>query len=153
LKQHTTPCSECPFRRTTEPGHLGGSSPLTYVGQAYGPFFLPCHSTHDYKSLEARLNTENLQCAGAAIHRANIGRSELMPDPLLKLPADTETVFATQAEFLAHHGVIEVELAQYLLSSDLLTPETLMRVELNTAEERARKGEAFVQEVPCKPKS
>lgn len=102
--QHTKACKSCPFSRQCEPGELGGSEVGTYVGQAVGPFFLPCHSAKGYKGNNTTLESGAPQCAGAAIFRANIGRSELMPGPLLKLFADSDpNVFDTLQEFIAHH--------------------------------------------------
>lgn len=143
MKQHTTPCADCPFRKKT--GVLGGSPPETYVGQAHGPFFLPCHSTHDHTKLEARLNRDNTQCAGAAIFRANIGRDTLMPDKLLHLPADTKDVFASHAELLAFHLGISLEEAEARLKIE--TPVELMHRELRKGAERTKQGKAFMERV------
>ncbi len=97
------PCAACPFSRTVAPGATGGSPPLMYIGQAHGPFFLPCHSEHDYTKEEERRDHRNPQCAGAAIFRENVGVSKLMPPGIHKLPGNTDKVFASAAEFLAHH--------------------------------------------------
>src|SRR4051812_16230318 len=146
MKQHTTPCKDCPFRRGT--GTLGGSEPEVYIGQSHGPFWLPCHSTHNYKSLEARLDHANTQCAGAAIHRANLGRADLMPPELLRLPADTDTVFASHEEFLAHYrNITPAEAAERLEETPA---EEHMEREIGIAYERARQGRAWVDEAKRK---
>lgn len=113
--QHTSPCGECPFNRKVAPGELGGSPPEMYVGQAAGPFFLPCHSTHDYTDAKARQDLNNSQCAGAAIFRANVGVARQLPPALLHLPKDTKKVFATFEEFYAHHKQIPLTEAARLL--------------------------------------
>lgn len=113
--QHTSPCGECPFNRKVTPNALGGSPPEMYVGQAAGPFFLPCHSTHDYTDPVARQDLTNSQCAGAAIFRANVGVDRRLPAALLHLPKDTQKVFATFEEFYAHHKKISLEEAKRLL--------------------------------------
>jgi hypothetical protein len=141
--QHTSPCKDCPFSRGVAPGSLGGSAPEMYVGQANGPFFLPCHSTHNYRVESERINHENPQCAGAAIFRANTDRAKLMPDALLHLPADTTKVFATFAEFYAHHLRCSVSYATKLLEKH--TPEQHMMDEFN-------KKKAKVLLVPKKEK-
>lgn len=128
LPQHTTPCANCPFSRQCKPGALGGSIPSTYIGQARGPFWLPCHSTHDHTQDAERRNPDNPQCAGAAIFRANTGVIDQMPPQLLRLKPDTEKVFATSAEFLAHHALIDVDAALKLLES--LSPEELAILEM-----------------------
>lgn len=103
MKQHASPCSECPFARTIKPGELGGSPPETYVGQAVLPFFLPCHCSQNYAGKETRFS-DVTQCAGAAIFRTNMGI--ITPPPLLSLPRDTERVFSTLADFYSHHKQI-----------------------------------------------
>lgn len=99
--------------RTVEPGELGGSQPQTYVGQIEGPFLLPCHE--QYTQERSIRDPNNGQCAGAAIMRANLGIATKMPAMLHSLPADTSQVFASHAEFLAHHEQITLEEAQQQL--------------------------------------
>jgi hypothetical protein len=102
--QHAKACESCPFSRRCEPGELGGSPVETYVGQVVGPFFLPCHSAKGYKGKATTLESGAPQCAGAAIMRANIGRDELMPGPLLRLFGSSDpNVFADLEEFIRHH--------------------------------------------------
>jgi hypothetical protein len=90
-KQHTTPCKECPWRRTAPRGWLGGVVPAeVYVATAHGEGQIDCHMRN------------KLQCAGAAIFRDNVFK-----DPrnkkLLVLPANHELVFSSSEEFLEHH--------------------------------------------------
>lgn len=97
-------CSSCPFSRQCEPGGLGGSPIEVYLGQILGPFFLPCHAAKGYKGNDTPLSPEHMQCAGAAIFRANIGVGEAMPNPLLKLPKESDSnVFDSLGEFIHHH--------------------------------------------------
>jgi hypothetical protein len=107
--QHTTACEECAFKRSIKPGYLGGSPPETYIGQINAPFWIPCHMAGHYKWKASRCN-ETQECAGAAIFRANLGIS--MPPPLSSLPPDRETVFATLAEFYAHHTGLDLAEAE-----------------------------------------
>lgn len=70
---------------------------------------IPCHSCIDYDDPEWRVKCSVHgavgECAGAAIFRSNIDR----PNPLvLLLPPDTATVFASHAEFVAHHEQISL---------------------------------------------
>lgn len=135
-----TPCRGCPFARKCVPGALGGSPPEVYVGQAVGPFWLPCHESKDYAGKASDVN-EVRECAGAAIFRANIGR-KVLPSGLLLLPADKEICFATLAEFYAHHAGLSVEDAELLLTDERVAE--LARKELNDAnvriELKRRKG-------------
>jgi hypothetical protein len=117
-KRLTTPCGSCPWRRTTTPGQLGGSSPVTYLGQVNGAFWLPCHSFTDYNDPKWRDNTAKPQCAGAATFRTNIqwqGFGTSAAKILHTLPANTEIVFASNEEFLAHHVSIPVTFARLFI--------------------------------------
>lgn len=100
MSKNTKPCKSCPFRRDNDlkKPHPGGSSPEVYLGQARGPFFLPCHKGKNYKGKETNLR-EALSCAGAAIFRANCESPYRLPEELQKLPKDTETVFSNEKEF------------------------------------------------------
>ncbi len=114
MKQHAKPCSTCPFQRSCEPGELGGSPTETFIGQAFGGFWIPCHECMDYTDPDWRLQYAANQCAGAAIYRSNCHPAERPPD-LLTLPENKELVFATPAEFFAHHKGIPLEDAQRIL--------------------------------------
>ena len=105
-----SPCDECGFSRSCPPELLGGSPVETYIGQAWGPFMVPCHKACDFSDPEWKDKAfETLQCAGMAIFRANLGSAKLMPAEIQQLPADTETVFKNEIEFMAHHKQIAWE--------------------------------------------
>ena len=133
MNQHNKPCAGCPWGRR-EPT-LGGSPVETYVGQIALGFWLPCHCSANYRAKASDVN-EVAQCAGAAIFRSNIGVADRMPSGLLSLPRDTARVFATLADFYAHHtGRSRIELAK------MLTPEyvaAMMDKEWNDAQVRAQ---------------
>lgn len=124
------PCHDCPFIRTTEPGELGGSSPFVYIGQAFGPFLLPCHNSPGYE--EDKRDPDHLQCVGAAIFRANCDVADKMPPQLLRMEKDSVLVFGSPAEFVAHHQEVAVEFAAYVLSAHT-TPERLVAAEMRRA--------------------
>lgn len=128
MKQHTRPRKTCPFRRDSTPGELGGSPVETFVGQTYGAFWIPCHELLDYSDPNWREQYHVSQCAGAAIYRANCHPEIGRPEALLKLPKDTDVVFASPAEFIAHHERISVREAQWVVG--LLTPALLHDVQL-----------------------
>lgn len=97
------PCPECPFSRTVTPGALGGTRPDAYVGQAAGPFTLPCHKHCDFDDPEWKGKAVlTPQCAGAAIYRTHIGVADRMPEGIPILPANPQ-VFSSAAEFVSHH--------------------------------------------------
>ena len=56
-KQHTKPCSDCPWSRESLKGWLGGVDPMTWLREAGTDHPIPCHTV------------SNQQCAGAAIYR------------------------------------------------------------------------------------
>lgn len=101
-KQHTTPCSDCPWRRESLPGWLGGMSPEDWVKAAHGDNAIECHT-------RVGRSGQFIHCAGAAIYRANVAKRvredawrflKVLP---LTLAKDIVKVFATPFEFLKHH--------------------------------------------------
>ena len=89
--QHTTPCHDCPWRRKAIPGWLGEDEAKDWIERAHGECAVECHTN------------EGHQCAGMAIYRANVAKSTRYPSLILELPHDTVSVFASPAEFYAHH--------------------------------------------------
>lgn len=114
-------CGGCPFKRVNNNAkpHPGGSKPEVYLGQARGPFWLPCHNDKNYEGKSSDPAAVN-QCAGAAIFRANTGRDKVMPPQLLSLPKDPEKVFGTEAEFFAHFYDVDEERAERACSTEML---------------------------------
>lgn len=90
MRQHRVPCSDCPFRRDSLPGWLGGKPAENFIRMAIGEVIYPCH-----------VNLGQ-QCAGMTVFRANICKDPRNPDAL-RLPKDKTTVFAWPTEFLDHH--------------------------------------------------
>ena len=88
--QHERPCSDCPFSRDSLSGWLGGMGIDDWMGAAHGEEKLDCHVL------------EGAQCAGGAIYRRNVGKLPRDPEAL-RLPKDTDTVFASPHEFEVHH--------------------------------------------------
>lgn len=90
-KQLTKPCSDCPLRRDSLPGWLGGYTPEEYRALCHSDHIVDCH-VH-----------AGSRCAGLAIYRTNVAKWQ---PPEHKLPPDTEAVFSTPMEFLDHHTLI-----------------------------------------------
>lgn len=89
--QHRKPCADCPFARTAMKGWLGlPQKPEAWTEFAHGEMFMQCHCT------------TNMQCAGAAIFRANVCK---VPKDArhLQCEPNTELVFADDKEFIQHH--------------------------------------------------
>lgn len=109
--QHSTPCGSCPWTRRVRPGALGGSSAETFIGQVYGPMWLPCHDRQDFSDPGWRLKRGVAQCVGAAVFRGVYGHTAAaLPPGLLDAsacaPSASGKVFGSFAEFLAHHKQI-----------------------------------------------
>lgn len=135
MKDLAKPCKGCAFSRTSTPGALGGSHADVYIGQCYGPFFIPCHMTYEVNDENLRQNLHCTGgCAGSAVFRANCGWDQTMPKGINKLPADHEAVFSNPAEFIAHHLKISIEDAKKRLRE--WTPAKLLEIEMNKAEVR-----------------
>lgn len=107
------PCVECPLRRDSAPGYLGGYSPEMYLDVLHGPASLACHSSPGFH--EGEIHRQN-QCTGVAMYRANVGHicSVLAPDGrgIITTGAHAATqhcghnekdIFASPQEFYDHH--------------------------------------------------
>lgn len=127
----------CPFKRvnTNEKPNPGGSHPFVYLGQARGPFWLPCHQDKNYEGKGSDVEKVS-QCRGAAIFRSNCNSPYTLPKELLVLPEDKENVFASEAEFLAHYMDAPLEYAQKMLTEKTL--DELMYQEINKKSETKR---------------
>lgn len=102
--RHTTPCDECPWRRTHPAGWLGGYKPEQFVEQVQrdGPP-LPCHKT----IAEGDPNPSPSMCAGALVFMRNSCKSAQHPeygDAREQVAPDPVNVFRFPAEFLAYHN-------------------------------------------------
>jgi len=131
--QRTLLCQTCPFARTTSKEYLDtrGDNGERFLAQANMNAVLPCHC-EDHGSATVGVCQ---QCAGAAKFRANIGVTGLSPT-LGTLPPDTENVFATNAELLAHHKGWTVTEAEAVLQGDTLQRWILHEFELGVARSR-----------------
>jgi hypothetical protein len=97
LRQHTSPCSDCPFRRDSIQGWLGELSVDDWIQLAHGEGQADCHTTK-------QSNGAGWHCAGLAIYRANVCKSVHDPNAF-RLPKDTEKVFSF-GEFKKHHEAV-----------------------------------------------
>lgn len=89
--QPTKPCTDCPFARAALPGWLGGMGVDEWIAAAHSDSPMRCH-VHP-----------NVQCAGAAIYRGNVGKIP-RDGSLLCLKSDRKLVFSNPKEFEAHHS-------------------------------------------------
>lgn len=91
---HTTPCSECPWRRTAPAGWLGGNEIEDYAAPVRHGTMVPCHKKMD-----------RAYCAGAAISMQNSCTRPRDPDMAaeLKKVKESQEVFSFPREFEEHH--------------------------------------------------
>lgn len=94
-RQHTAPCSDCPWSRKCVRGWTGPNDVATWIAAVHADERITCHT-------RKQPNGEHWQCAGAAIYRSNVSKNP-RDKSLLLLPANTKLVF-TWGEFERHHG-------------------------------------------------
>lgn len=104
--QHKKPCGDCPWARAALKGWLGSMTPQEWLAVAHADALVQCHTVG------------NQQCAGLAIYRSNVCKQ--VQEPILKLPVDRETVFATPMQFMEHHSGSPVSKGQVLVDPMLL---------------------------------
>jgi hypothetical protein len=110
-KQHKKPCSDCPWTRVAVAGWLGSMTAEEWASLAHSDAPILCHT------LVAPPDSGlSIQCAGAAIYRANVCKSLrgafwMLKTPPLELKADRDKVFARPAEFLSYHLGIDQKTA------------------------------------------
>lgn len=100
-------CAECPLRRDSEPGALGGWTVMMYLDGLYGIADFACHTS---KGFMPGRREEMRSCTGVANFRCNTGIAKLLPRGNAKRAADhagpdTIDVFKTPREFARHHTI------------------------------------------------
>ena len=118
----TTPCNECPFRKKSIPGWLGGGDPTDFVQDTMNDALMPCHTDKNFikardtdhtpeEFQEALLNGPIQHCAGARIffkNQCKMSSNQIFMKaqaagkvkPVEKNP----DVFSWRHEFIAHHS-------------------------------------------------
>jgi hypothetical protein len=101
------PCKECPLRRDSLPGYLGGYTPEMYIEILHSPASIACHSSKGFH--EGDLSTQR-SCTGVAAFRANVGHRCLYKGVETHaqyateiVGSDKERYFASDEEFVVHH--------------------------------------------------
>lgn len=91
-------CIECPLRRDATPGHLGGYTPEMYIEALHSMASIACHMDPGFKRREFR------HCTGVCGYRANVDHATgLVADYATEAVGKRQDVFASAAEFVAHH--------------------------------------------------
>ena len=102
-----TPCNECPLRRDSKPGYLGGYTPEMYVEVLHSPASIACHSSPGFHEGDI---ARQRHCTGVAAFRANVehvcqvrGYSTMAQAATEYVGKDTDRYFASDEEFVEHH--------------------------------------------------
>jgi len=101
-----TTCNECPLRRDSTSGVLGGWTPEMYVEGLVGPADFACHMS---KGFLPKDHEATRSCTGVANFRCNSGIARtLLPrgnalDACVAAGPDHVQVFSTLREFYDHH--------------------------------------------------
>lgn len=92
-----------------------GDNGERFIGQASGPFTLPCHMHKDFQDLLTEPKT-CIGCAGAAIYRSNCGYP-CMGESVHRLPKNHDLVFSNPEQLLAHHRGVTLDDAKKMLEN------------------------------------
>lgn len=103
-------CKECPYRKDSIHGWLGGSSgdPEGFLQQLNRPNVHPCHKEvnwEDEENLEASIQKANV-CTGALQFMNNDCKLSRFPE-VTKLQDDVEhsdQIFRNRRDFIKHHS-------------------------------------------------
>lgn len=105
MKTRKAPCKECPYRRKSAPGWLGGNSPERMAVSVLAEQPVHCHTSVNYSDPEWEkkfLDGRNgRQCAGSLIFAANLLKRPR--DPKQVRPPDKELVFDSVRAMVDHH--------------------------------------------------
>lgn len=109
--KHKTPCLECPWRRESLPGWLGGYEAEWFAERVRAAHPINCHMALDdgksHTLSEGVILETYPLCAGALITQRNmcaVPRDPVMREAVASVERDTETVFFHPSEFINHHG-------------------------------------------------
>lgn len=100
-------CVQCPIRRDSKRGELGGWTPEMYIRGMMGPADFACHMS---KGFDVNDRDAQRSCTGVGNFRCNTALVVYMPDGngrdnALLAGENREDVFATLPEFWRHHKV------------------------------------------------
>lgn len=114
MKRCNTPCRECPFRRDSQPGYLGGAyTPEEFAAQhIQGEGLNPCHMTVDTRRDDWRetfLTGDNgLACEGQARFFRNNCKAPRPGSLIVVYEGEPDpNVFDWTFEFTEHHTITE----------------------------------------------
>ena len=103
------PCTECPLRKDSKPGYLGGYTPEMYIEALQSIASIACHCSPGFHKQD--INNQR-HCRGVSVFRLHTGWLNRVTDtyPLftgsmsdVRKVYEDDRFFATEREFLEHH--------------------------------------------------
>jgi hypothetical protein len=106
-EKRKSPCSECPFRRTSTRGWLGADNPEHFVEQTLRGADMPCHMDIDYSDKEWMTTQEPdaPMCVGALQFQNNwlsLSRNPKVAEAQRQV-GNNVNVFDSPEQFMIHH--------------------------------------------------
>ena len=101
LEPTAKPCRECPLRKDSLPGYLGGYTAEQYIQILHSDAAIACHLSpgfpHDH--------SQQRHCTGVCGYRANVGKMPRGPDAALAVQSvgKSDQFFGSPQEFTEHH--------------------------------------------------
>lgn len=103
-------CSECPYRKNSQPGYFGGNDPAEYRDAIVNDVVVPCHTRNRYL-LNGTADLTDLQpCIGHLSAQLNSCKISRLPEVVTIQNAIRDSVDLTAIlnvwQFDQHHGVV-----------------------------------------------
>jgi hypothetical protein len=98
-----TVCAECPFRKDSTPGYLGGYTPEMYMEVTFSPASIACHK---YLNRGLELDQQK-HCTGLSAFRAQNGHIASVIVPMA-VPGKEEFVVNMVTPTLAHESTQKI---------------------------------------------
>lgn len=122
MKSCKEPCKECPWRKKSAKGWLGGQEPEVFTDIVRSGNFLPCHLTHkeDLSFEEMTGNKKINHCTGALIAMNN-SLMQSRNEDIVKLQEQhgkDERVFNRLSDFEKYHSSPNYSIEEFLESKE-----------------------------------
>lgn len=101
LEPTAKPCQECPLRKNSAPGYLGGYTAEQYLEILYSDAAIACHMSPGFPHDHSRQR----HCTGVCGFRANVNKLPRGPDTAAAVLAigKSDQFFGSAQEFYDHH--------------------------------------------------
>ena len=107
---HKSPCKQCPWRKSSVNGYLGGSTAEEFYEQIESEVHIPCHLHVDYDGDDNDELVREIErapyCAGSLIHMKNNCKQprDLDLRHAVMLVDRSDKVFSFKHQFVEHHN-------------------------------------------------